>query len=165
MNLSGRSRAPGVRRPRHGAVAAELAILLPVLVFLCMAILDYAQLFFAYVQVTNCARGGALYAASNSVSQQMSPYYNSKLSLSTQIQNAAQNAAPNLNPAPTISVGYSTSASGPYTATSPTGNSYVQVTATWTFQPWNQNLSLGYMGVIPYQTTLTRSVCMALAPS
>ena len=41
--------------------AVELAFLLPLLVFACMAAVDFARV--AYVQVTlqNCARNGALY--------------------------------------------------------------------------------------------------------
>jgi hypothetical protein len=50
------------RRARHRGVAAvELAFLLPLLVFACMATVDFARLISALVTLQNCARNGALY--------------------------------------------------------------------------------------------------------
>jgi TadE-like protein len=50
------------RRARHRGVAAvELALLLPLLVFICMATVDFARLMYALVTLQNCARNGALY--------------------------------------------------------------------------------------------------------
>jgi hypothetical protein len=41
--------------------AVELAFLLPMLVFICMAVVDFARVSFALVTLQNCARNGALY--------------------------------------------------------------------------------------------------------
>lgn len=41
--------------------AVELAFLLPLLVFACMAAVDFARVVYAMVTLQNCARNGALY--------------------------------------------------------------------------------------------------------
>jgi hypothetical protein len=41
--------------------AVELAFLLPMLVFMCLAAVDFARIGFALVTLQNCARNGALY--------------------------------------------------------------------------------------------------------
>ena len=41
--------------------AVELALLLPLLVFACMAAVDFARVMYAMVTLQNCARNGALY--------------------------------------------------------------------------------------------------------
>jgi Flp pilus assembly protein TadG len=58
------SAAPrGDGRPRHGVATVELSLLLPFLIFLLLAGMDYSRVFYASVIVTNCARNGALYAS------------------------------------------------------------------------------------------------------
>ena len=51
----------GRQLPRRGLAAVELALLLPLLVFLCMATVDFARVIYALVTLQNCARNGALY--------------------------------------------------------------------------------------------------------
>jgi len=41
--------------------AVELALILPMLVFMCMAAVDFARVIQALVTLQNCARNGALY--------------------------------------------------------------------------------------------------------
>jgi TadE-like protein len=60
MVLSNR-RTPGRSDERGGAAAVELAGVLPILVFLSMASVDYARVAYVQVALQNCARNGALY--------------------------------------------------------------------------------------------------------
>src|SRR5262245_54062326 len=66
------------RRP--GAIAVEMALLVPVLLFLLFAAFDFCRVFYYMQTVQNCAYAGAMYAslASGSMSS---------------AQTAAQNAA------------------------------------------------------------------------
>ena len=45
----------------------ELAVVLPLLVFLFVVGMDYARVFQATVVVTNCARNGAMYASDSNL--------------------------------------------------------------------------------------------------
>jgi Flp pilus assembly protein TadG len=49
------------RQPRRGAAVVELAIVLPLLVFLFVVAIDYCRLFYFSQIVGNCARNGAMY--------------------------------------------------------------------------------------------------------
>ncbi|MFL5240482.1 MAG: TadE/TadG family type IV pilus assembly protein [Gemmataceae bacterium] len=126
-------------RRRRGVAAAELAILLPFLAFLFIAAVDFGRIFYFYVTITNCARGGALYASSDAT----------HTSDTTGITNAALADSPNLSPSPTVS---ST------TGTDGAGNAYVQVTVNYTFQ------TITNFPGIASSTTLSRSVRMRVAP-
>jgi Flp pilus assembly protein TadG len=59
------SRIHGCRNPRGGAAAAELALLLPVLLMILLGAADFARVFGCSVIVANCARNGALYGSSS----------------------------------------------------------------------------------------------------
>lgn len=96
---------------RRAAVAAELAILLPVLTFLLVITVDFARLFYHYVTITNCARNGAIYA-SDPIGRTQSRY--------SGITDAALADATNLTPQPTVS-------------STATGNS-VEVTVSYPFR-------------------------------
>jgi Flp pilus assembly protein TadG len=61
------------RKARHGAAAADLALLLTALAPLCLGAVDFARVFHYYVTVTNCARNGALWA-SDPVARAQSQY-------------------------------------------------------------------------------------------
>src|SRR5438874_1102361 len=108
-------RWPGHSR-RWGAATVELAVVLPFLAFLFVIAVDYGRIVYYSVIVENCARNGAVYA-SDPQAQTISPYAN--------LQAAALADAPDLSPPPAI-----TSVNG----TDGSGNAYVDVTATWTFQ-------------------------------
>src|SRR5438046_5718908 len=60
-------------RRRRGAALVELSLLLPLLIFLLLAGMDYSRVFYAAVVVANCARNGALYASDPNVADR-SPY-------------------------------------------------------------------------------------------
>ena len=49
------------RHARRGIAAVELASLLPVILFLTLASIDFSRVVYALVTLQNCARNGALY--------------------------------------------------------------------------------------------------------
>lgn len=53
------------RRPSHGQGLVEFALLLPLLILVVIGTVDLGRLFDAYVVMTNAAREGARYGASN----------------------------------------------------------------------------------------------------
>jgi hypothetical protein len=55
------SRTGDPGRKRRGLAAVELAVLLPMLLFMCMATIDFARVIYALMTLQNCARNGALY--------------------------------------------------------------------------------------------------------
>src|SRR4051812_48497775 len=110
------------RDRRPGAAAAELACLLPFLMFLAVAVTDWARVMYYTITLENATRAGALYA-SDPYNQTKSPYYDAVLLTGT--QNAARGEAPNLDQTITVSeVRY---------ATDDANNSAVVVTATVPF--------------------------------
>jgi Flp pilus assembly protein TadG len=92
---------PGTRRAesRRGASAAELALLLPVLLFIMLGAIDLCRLFYTYTTITNAARNGAIWASNpytnGTVSPSQSPY--------ATLQEAAEADANGLEPALTNS--------------------------------------------------------------
>src|SRR5687768_2079525 len=49
------------RGERRGAVAVELAVVAPLLVFLLLIAVDFARIFYTSLTLANCARNGALF--------------------------------------------------------------------------------------------------------
>jgi Flp pilus assembly protein TadG len=129
------------RSKRRGIAAVELAVLLPLLMFLFVISVDYGRVFYFAITVENCARNGALYG-SDPIAASQSPY--------TNITQAALADAGNLSPQPTV-----TSTNG----VDSSKNSYVEVTVSWQFQTIT-----GYPGV-PNTVNLTRTVRMGIAPN
>jgi Flp pilus assembly protein TadG len=127
-------------RPRRGASAAELALLLPILGLLFVFAVDFARLYYHYSIVTNCARNGALYA-SDPTALQESPY--------SSVTYAALADAFNLNPQPTVPP--------PTYGTDSSGNPYVRVTVVYPFSTISN-----YPG-LPNPINLTRTVQMRMA--
>jgi Flp pilus assembly protein TadG len=125
---------------RKAAAAVELAILLPFLIFLVVIAVDYGRIFYFAQIIENCARQGALYA-----SDPQAPAAN----LYSSVSNAALADASGLSPQPTV-----TSTTG----TDLAGNSYVDVTVTWTFHTITT-----YPGV-PSSVSLSRTAQMRMAP-
>jgi Flp pilus assembly protein TadG len=142
MPLLARSRA----RRRRGTSAVEFAVVLPVLAFFFLLAIDFGRVFYQTVQVTSCARNGALWAR-DSVAQAYSPY--------SSVQAAAVAAAPNLSPTPQV-----TSSTG----TDADGNGYVQVTVTYQFNTI-ANYVLPGQFAIPNTFNLSRTVQMSTAPT
>lgn len=125
---------------RRAAAAVELAVLLPVLIFLFVIAVDFARIFYYSQVIENCARQGALYAC-----DPKAPANN----LYDGLDDAALADASNLSPQPTVS-----SATG----TDGAGNAYVAVTVTWQFQ------TITNLPGVPNNVTLSRTVQMRTAP-
>ena len=49
--------------PRRGVAAVEMAVLLPLLFFILLAVVDFARVFHYSTTLDDCARAGALYAS------------------------------------------------------------------------------------------------------
>jgi Flp pilus assembly protein TadG len=128
-----------MHEPRRGAAAVELAVLLPLIVFLFLVATDFARIFYFSQVIQNCAINGAEY-----LSDPKAPAFN----LYSSVTQAALADATNLNPQPTV-----TSATG----TDSAGNSYVSVTVTWQFQTVTNFLC------VP-SVNLSRTVQMRAAP-
>ena len=109
---------------RRGAAAVELALLLPVLLFLFVAIIDFGRVFYYSQTVENAARAGALYLSDDDAVA-TSPYAN--------VHDAALADASNLSPQPAVASSNGTDASG---------NPYVRVTVSWSF-----HLLINYPGI------------------
>jgi len=131
---------------RRGAAAAELAVLLPWLVFVVIVAIDFCRLFFHYSIITNAARNGALWASdplANGTVPSQSPY--------ATVQDAALADANNLNPALTAANVTSS------TETDKQGNATVRVTVQYQF-----NMMSTYLGFS--NVNLSRTVWMRVAP-
>lgn len=126
---------------RSGVTAVELALLLPLLMFLFVIALDYGRIFYYSQILANSARSGALYA-----SDPYSPLANRYSS----IPEAALAEARDLTPQPTITWSRESGADG---------RSYVVVTASWTFKTL-----ISYPGV-PETVALERTVRAQIAPA
>src|SRR5579883_1721527 len=120
---------------RRGAAAVELAMLLPVIVFLLLVAVDFARVYYFSLTVTNCARNGALYAC-DPVAAAVSPFQS--------VQQPALADAGNLSPSPTVTTQTVGSGAG----------SYVTVTVNYTFQ------TITNFPGIPATVALSRSVTM-----
>jgi Flp pilus assembly protein TadG len=125
---------------RRGTASVELALLLPLLIFMAMATVDFARVAYVQVVLQNCARNGALYE------------FNTKASLTvpsnwTSLASAVQADEGSM----TLTA----------TATSPalSANNYVTVTATTTYNPIALGLMRGFPS-IPSSLTLSQSATM-----
>jgi Flp pilus assembly protein TadG len=127
-------------RPRRGAVAVELALLLPVLAFLFVVAVDFARVSYYYLTITNCARSGAVYACDPFAATQ-SPYRT--------VQEAALADALDLTTPPTVEP--------PVFGSSADGTPFVEVTVTYPFRTFTS-----YPGV-PDTLSLKRTVRMRVA--
>ena len=113
-----------------GVAALELALLLPVLCFMCLIVVDYSRVFYALASLSDCARNGAYYAAATSGAT------------SASVRQVALRDATNLAVPPTVTTTTGTDASG---------YSYVRVTVSTTFTTLTS-----YPG-IPSSVALSRS--------
>src|SRR5262245_60919599 len=124
---------------RSGVAAVELAILLPFLAFLFVIAVDWSRIFYYSITVSNCARNGAIWA-SDPTNPTKRPY--------TNISDAALADAPNLSPAPLVSVA--------------TGNdglaNYTDCTVTYTFT------TVSNFPGVNRNTTITRTVRVYTVP-
>jgi Flp pilus assembly protein TadG len=128
---------------RRGVAAAELALLLPLLLFCSMAVVDFACLVYAQVTLQNCARNGAIYEF----------YTKSGFPLPTSwtnLSNAVVADAPNLTVNNMTSSVYSPGSST---------NNYVTVTVTYPYALRSLAVVRG-LPSIPSSITLTQSATM-----
>ena len=123
-------------RTREGAAVVELAVMLPLLVFLFVIAVDFARVYYFSLTLTNCARAGALYASDPATADE---------SAFDSYEDAALADATNLNPPPEL---YKTS------GMDASGRSYVEVTATYTFS------TVTVFPGVPSEMNLSRSVRM-----
>lgn len=126
------------RRDQRGVAAVELALLLPLLVFIFLVVIDFARVFYFSQVISNCARNGALYASNLTTAQ----------STYASLSDAALADASNLTPSPTV-----TSSNGTDTA----GNPYVSVSVSWTFS------TISHFPGIPDNVQLTRTSQMRVS--
>jgi hypothetical protein len=128
--------------------AVELAFVLPLIVFTCMAAVDFARVIFAVVTLQNCARNGALYefyAASGF------PLPSGWTSLATAVQADAGNLTVTV---PSTSGGNA----NPYSPRA-SSNNYVTVTAQCNFTLLMLSSDQGFPS-IGSTLTLTQSASM-----
>jgi len=128
--------------------AVELATLLPLIVFLSMATIDFARVVYALVILQNCARNGALYEFYKTAGFSLPSGWTS---LSTAVSADAGNLTLNTPSAATPS---------PPLAT----NNYVTVTVSTNFSPISYPALHG-LPSIPGTITLTQSVSMPMRAS
>lgn len=132
---------------RRAAVAVEAAFIAPFLVLLFLAVADFARVFYYQVEITNCARNGALYGSNLRSYQEtawIDPY--------NDVKKATVASGIDLSPALATSQVNVTSGKGS------DGNSNITVTVTYPFQT-----ILSYSS---YGTTLNlqAQVSMRVAP-
>jgi len=131
-----------IRRPhtaRSGAVAVELAVLLPLLMFMAVIGVDYARVFSRTLILETASRNACLYACQDS----------DKAIDTTGIQAVAQKDLTDVSPTPTVT-------SSTYTGTD--GFMHVKVTVSMTFKTVT-----AYPGV-PSSTNLSRTTDMRVCP-
>jgi Flp pilus assembly protein TadG len=148
-----RSRKAGRRSKSRGLAAVELALLLPLLIFACMAVVDFARVLYAMVVLQNCARSGALYEFYSAAGCSLPAGWTS---LSAAVQADAGNMTV------TIPSTYNGN-SNPYSPQASSGN-YVTVTVQSNFTL----LTLGSNGGLPSigsSMTLTQSASMPMPAS
>jgi hypothetical protein len=133
--------------------AVELALLLPLLVFACMAAVDFARVIYAMVTLQNCARNGALYEFYSAAGCSLPSGWTS---LSAAVQDDAGNLTVTI---PSTSGGNS----NPY---SPKlgANNYVTVTVQCDFSLLTLGSDRGFPS-IGSTMTLTQSCSMPMPPT
>jgi Flp pilus assembly protein TadG len=130
----------GTVQPRRGAAVVELALVLPLLIFLFLVVVDYCRIYYFSQIVENCARNGALYAGDP---------YSAQHQVYADVTAAAKADAGSYASDVTVTTAYSTDTSG----------SQVSVTVTYPFSTLTS-----YPG-IPKNVTLTRTVQTRVAPA
>jgi Flp pilus assembly protein TadG len=131
-----------IRRPtaaRPGSVAVELAILLPMLMFLAVIGVDYARVFNRTLILETASRNAAFYACQDSTNA----------ANTAGIQAVAQRDLTDVSPTPTVT-------SSTYMGTD--GFMHVKVTVSMTF-----TTVTNFPGV-PYQSNLSRTTDMRVCP-
>lgn len=132
---------PSNNTNRNGAAALELAVTLPVLVFILVIAVDFGRLFYHYTTITNCARNGALYA-----SDTFSPLHSSYSDYKQAAIADGQSLAPPLTVDDVVE-----------TSGTDSEGDYVEVTVSYNFTMVSSYLGFG-------SKMLTSTVRMRVAP-
>jgi Flp pilus assembly protein TadG len=140
-----RDRAWRVHGPqrRRGAAAAELAVLLPVLVTLVLGSIDFGRFAHSYIAVTNAARAGAAFASFNRYTS------NTQSDWQSGVQDAVTDEIGQLS-------GFDSSKLGVTVTTTTESDGLRRVSVTVSY-PFNTLVTWGY---IPASTTLQRTVAI-----
>lgn len=137
----GRARPVAKFHDRSGAAIVELAIVIPLIIFLFVLAVDYSRVYYFSQTVDTCARNGAMYAADPTLAKD-SPY--------SSVEEAAKADAPSsMKSNMSVSQSSGTDAFGPN----------VKVTVSYPFK-----MVLSFSGISSTQT-INRTVLMRLSPS
>jgi Flp pilus assembly protein TadG len=141
--------APRDRRSKNrGTASVELATLLPLLVFLSMAAVDFGRVVYQLITLQNCARNGALYEFYKAAGFSLPSGWTSlSTAVSADAGNLTLNTPTATTPSPTLAT-----------------NNYVTVTVSTDFTPIAYPALHG-LPSIPGSITLTQSVSMPMPPS
>jgi Flp pilus assembly protein TadG len=129
------------RSARSGTIAIELAILLPLLMFLAVIGVDYARIFSRAMCLESASRNACYYAAQDS----------DKAADTAGIQAVALKDLTDVSPTPTVTVTKDTTNRAD-------GFQYVKVTVTMTFT------TITNFPAVPNSTQLSRSTEMRINP-
>lgn len=153
-------RSPARRRRRYrGAAAAELAIILPLLMTIVLGTVDFGRFAYNYIAVTNAARAGAASAMMNNYSSSTQSTWLANLTTAARQEMTGQtgyNSASMNVTSPSISNG---AVSG--VTVESTGLRRVQVTVTYPFQTivnWNFGIFSIPQNVTLQKTIVVRSI-------
>jgi Flp pilus assembly protein TadG len=136
------------RKKRCGTASVELATLLPLLVFLSMAAVDFGRVVYQLVTVQNCARNGALYEFYRASGFTLPSGWTSlSAAVSADAGNLTLNTPTAATPSPPLS-----------------SHNYVTVTVSTNFSPIAYP-SIHGLPSIPGYVTLSQSVSMPMPAS
>jgi Flp pilus assembly protein TadG len=131
---------------RGGAAAAELALILPVMITIVLGGIDFGRFGSAYIAITNAARAGAGLGSNSKVTTQTLSIWQSQITTAAQNEFAGQSGVDSTR----------LTVSTPQLITEASGLRRVQVNVQYNFQmivPWPG---------LPNQVTLQRTVQMRM---
>ncbi len=136
------------QKRRRGTASVELATLLPLLVFLSMASVNFGRVVYQLVTLQNCARNGALYEFYKTAGFTLPSNWTSlSAAVSADAGGLTLNTPTATTPSPPLST-----------------NNYVTVTVSANFSPIAYP-SIHGLPSIPGSVTLSQSVSMPMPPS
>jgi Flp pilus assembly protein TadG len=144
------------QRRRRGAIAAELAIILPLFVTIILGAVDFGRFAYTYIAVSNAARAAASYAMMNPPDDSSSPSTSWQNSVTQRATNEMSGQPGFQSNSLTTSVSIASGDESPY------GTWRFTTTASYPFQtliPWNISM-LGTTFGIPSNLTLSTTVTM-----
>ena len=138
LRHSFRAGGRGAHRRDRGAAAVEMALILPVLLFVLMGLIDFGRAYNAQIQLSQAAREGARFAALGFDTN----------TVNTRVSAAATSLSPTVN--------WSTSTPCPAPPTNPPSNAVINVSANFQWITGIGALSRFFgPGTFPNPTTIT----------